>query len=49
MTVERPIQGARIHFNNWEVAAYALFALGGGEKFVHTEDCDALASIIVML
>ncbi len=24
--------------NNWEVAAYALFLLGGSEKFIHTED-----------
>ena len=23
---------------NWETAAFALFSLGGGDKFIHTED-----------
>ncbi|MGA7991537.1 MAG: hypothetical protein WCC53_08915 [Thermoanaerobaculia bacterium] len=33
-----PTQATRAHYKNWEVAAFALFALGGGEKFVHTEE-----------
>ncbi len=36
--VAQPVLGTQVHFKNWEVAAFALFALGGGEKFVHTED-----------